>query len=175
MSQFKRVEVVAQSGGTGKTVYEFTSSDDYAIKEPQNPEMSMKQRAATWAYGLPKLTTVYDANNNPVQQTENIYDSTLAWKRYVHFKAGYSLYPSCKCRVKKTYSQRNVDWANPDIYADPNSYITQSNDDISVKIYDLYSGRIELRDSYVRNYKPNNPSNIWKQKLITCMIRKIIM
>jgi hypothetical protein len=77
-TQFKRVEIVENTGSNGKTVQEFTSSDDYPIWEPTNPTLSAKQRFAPWAYGLPKLTSVYNANGELVKQTENTYDYSLA-------------------------------------------------------------------------------------------------
>ncbi len=153
-SQFSRVEVVNQNSTvTGKTVYEFTSptSLNYPVWEPTNPTYSMKQRFAYWAYGLPQLTTVLDATNNIIEQTENIYDVTTYGKeRYctnVLTLMGKSrtktsspnasaatcspctnceIDQSCKCYVTITSSKRNTIWADPNFYNNPDgsSYTT---------------------------------------------------
>ena len=68
-TQFKRVEVIESPGTIGKTVQEFTSSDDYPIWESDNPIYAAKQRFAPWAYGLPDITTVYDVSGNIIKQT----------------------------------------------------------------------------------------------------------
>ncbi|MEO6733212.1 MAG: DUF5977 domain-containing protein [Ferruginibacter sp.] len=169
-TQFKRVEVVENTGTIGKTVQEFTSDDDYAIWEPTNPVFSAKQRFAPWAYGLPKLTTVYDVNGNIVKQTENIYNSTNA-KRIID---GCIYHPgpnfcdpdnttginsnliSCKCLVTNSSSQRNSDWSDPLQYN--NSYLMASSADLKVDFYGMYTGRTELRTTNERIFKTSDPT-----------------
>jgi hypothetical protein len=46
-AQFKRVEITEGSGSNGRTIMEFTSSDDYPLWHVANPSLSMKQRYAT--------------------------------------------------------------------------------------------------------------------------------
>lgn len=72
-SQFKRVEVIPQSGDAGKSVYYFTSDDQSPVWAASNPNFSMKQRFASWAYGLPLLVTLYDKSGNKVKETEYVY------------------------------------------------------------------------------------------------------
>lgn len=77
-AQFKRVVVTEGNGTNGRTISEFTSSDDYAIWEPSNASMSKKQRFAPWAYGLPKKTTILNASDVPVKETINWYNFSKA-------------------------------------------------------------------------------------------------
>jgi hypothetical protein len=167
--QFKRVEVVPNTGPIGKTVEEFTSSDDYAIWEPISPAlttMSMKQRFAPWAYGLPKKVTVYDVNGNKIKETENIYDTSNARRSFVFGKhpASYKAYPSCKSLILRSYSQRNTDWSNVTLYDAADSYMTSDyfgGDGIKamlVEMYDVYAGRTQLSDTYERVFKNANSS-----------------
>ena len=60
-AQFKRVEIVPNTGDIGKTVEIFTSWDDYPLW-PGYTDFTMAQRFPYWAYGLPKLITKYDIN-----------------------------------------------------------------------------------------------------------------
>lgn len=169
-TQFKRVEVIENPGTIGKTVHEFTSDDDYAIWHPAgtNTAFSAKQRFAPWAYGLPKFTTVLDAGGNKIKETENVYNfntyysnshcfpSPDHYKRYTLLKKSLGN-QSCKCLVKNSTSQRNTHWSDPNIYNDPDTYkLPPGNGDISVDIYDMYTGRTELNKSFERVYKPNS-------------------
>ena len=166
-AQYKRVEVVEGSGSIGKTVQEFTSSDDYAVWVPANSNttFSFKQRFAPWSYGLPKLTTVYDVTGNIIKQTKNVYDFSKAQQLIdlVTGKIGYSNpsglqtpLVSCKCAVNKMYSQRDVDWSKPTEYTAPTGvYLTSSatNGDLNVDFYGMYTGRVELDTTYERVFK----------------------
>lgn len=167
-AQFKRVEVVESTGGIGKTVHEFTSKDDYPLWEEFNPAFSAKQRFAPWAYGLPKLSTVYDVNGNKVKQTENIYNfntlynakcdtNNTHYNRRLLLKRPLNLISS-KCQVNQTTSQRNTYWSDPARYNDPGSYQKTSDDNMLVDIYDLYTGRAELNKTYERVFKLIDPS-----------------
>lgn len=174
-TQFKRVEVTESSGGTGKTIQEFTSSDDYPIWEPLNPAFSAKQRFAPWAYGLPKRTIVKANNGNIVREVINEYsfqDSTCNYSSRMETgdipgteggdavpcvpKAKRKLNTtSVKCLVQKSSSQRNIDWADPNHYNVPSAYQTSSNDEMKVDLYDIYTGRVELKSVAERVYKPD--------------------
>lgn len=150
-NQFKRVEVTESSGGNGRTVMEFTSRDHCEIWEPDNPTLSMKQRYGHWAYGLPKKTTVLDASGNKIKETENEYDF-LNSKRTVNSHGVYA-YPSCKCEVKESSSQRNTDWE----LLVSNTYATSTILDVLVvDPYYIYTGRVDLTDTYERVFKPGN-------------------
>jgi hypothetical protein len=173
-TQFKRVEVVESPGTIGKTVQEFTSSDDYPIWEQTNPVFSAKQRFAPWAYGLPKLTTVYDVNGKKIKQTENLYsfenakqiikpcysNSNLRIAAPVPTCDTISGVPSyivcCNSLVTKMYSKSSDKWTNPAVY-NP-TYLTASNNDMKVDFYGMYTGRTELVTSSERTYKTNDPA-----------------
>lgn len=173
-AQYKRVEVVESSGSIGKTVQEFTNSDDYPVWIPagSNTNFSSKQRFAPWAYGLPKLTSVYDVNGNIIKQTKNVYDTSKAWRLIDAYPSGRkstgsptgnpSGIPasliSCKCLINKTYSQRSPDWSDTAKYNLSTSYLTSSaaNGDMKVDFYGMYTGRTELDTTYERVFRTND-------------------
>lgn len=151
---------------------EFTSDDDYTVWEPTNSALSQKQRFAPWAYGLPKLISVYDANGIKVKETQNVYNFNTSFfskgcfpgerfYRNILLKKPLSKL-SAKCLVKQNTSQNNTDWGNPAIYNDPNTYQKTSDGNILVDIYDLYTGRTELDTIYERVFKANNGYNLLK-------------
>lgn len=167
-TQFKRVEIVQGDGAAGKTVETFTSDDDYPLWVPagQNRIYSAKQRYAPWAYGLPRLVDVYDANGHLLKETENVYDTANARRclnqasQQSSFMAlqsnlqpnlslpsscNDSIFVSCNCEVFKTNSQRSDDWtkksqhAGDDGYDDPDTYYNDSNlPPDSILGYDIY-------------------------------------
>ncbi len=155
-AQYKRVEVVQNTGAIGKTVQEFTNADDdYPIWEPVNPSFSMKQRYAYWAYGLPKITTVVDANGYTVKQIENKYDFSKVKNYVVDFKDLLNI-GSCRCLAQKSSSQRNTNWVK-DMTEANNTYVTpNTNSDIIVDPYYVYTGRVEDTATYERIYKPSS-------------------
>jgi hypothetical protein len=156
-AQFKRVEIVP-STGIGKTVEEFTTSDDYPLWLSANPDFTMQQRYAHWAYGLPKVTTTYDENGNMVKQTENKY--RFEWDDKFALVKNLNDF-SCKCFVQKSSSQRNTDWSNSSFYNGGSSYTTtdlQNQDDkLKVHIYDMVTGRAELYETDERIFSTADP------------------
>jgi YD repeat-containing protein len=152
-AQFKRVEVVENQGGIGKTVQEFTSEDEYPVWVQSNPVYSAKQRFATWAYGLPKRTIVYNAAGNIIKEDINeynfIYAKSLIGSCFdnhglpCNASGLYSNLISCKCEVVKSSSLRNTKWTDP---ANNNSgFQTSTNAGVmNVDYYGMYSGRVEL-------------------------------
>ncbi|HSU28157.1 MAG TPA: DUF5977 domain-containing protein [Chitinophagaceae bacterium] len=163
--QFKRVEVVENPGTIGKTVQEFTSSDDYSLWELTNPYYSAKQRFAPWAYGLPKTTTIYDANGYPVKQTINKYDTTYSKSIINYCWQGHPGAPcnnsglstnlvSCKCLVINNTSQRSDNWSNPSSYN--SDYHLTSDNNLKVDFYGMYTGRTNLDTTYERVFMPNS-------------------
>jgi len=171
-TQFKRVEVVQNTGGAGKTVNVFTSEDDYAIWESTNAIYSMKQRYAYWTYGLPLLTTVYDANGTTkVQETEYVYDYSNARKNYYPLKSVNPLYPSCKAQVTKNSSKRNTDWeiTDPSLLTEsPNASLftadLTSNTDLKAEVYYVFTGRCELKEKINRIYKQSDQTKYVETK-----------
>ncbi|TAM94748.1 MAG: hypothetical protein EPN39_16770 [Chitinophagaceae bacterium] len=181
--QFKRVVITGGSGSMGKTVQTFTSDDDYPVWIPagDDPTFSSEQRFAPWAYGLPKLTTMYDSAGNIVKEIQNIYDSGYAKEetqsycssqqpmdsRSIHPQATPAECPvlSCKCQVLQSFSQRYPNWTHPSQklgdggYDDSLSYYTSNDTGImNVDIYPIYTGRVQLDTTYIRTYQTNNPA-----------------
>jgi hypothetical protein len=160
--QYSRVEIQESSGQNGKTVMEYTSPTDYPIWEPNNPALSNKQRFAYWAYGLPKKTTVYDVAGKVVKESENVYDYQFAKSTNTEVFDVNGLpqivpinTTSCKCLVKGSHSNREDWWmdmnsATPE--NNPANYVKSltSNWDLKADIYNLYTGRVELRKTIER-------------------------
>ncbi len=158
-TQFKKLQVVENSGANGKTVYDFTSDQDYSfwVAKDQNLSMSMKQRYPYWAYGLTKKITVYDAGGvNPIRQTENIYDPAYL-KDTMWFKSR-AIIECTKCLVTASTSQRSDDWASAK--TPPVIHISQPSgyEQMLVDEYDIYTGRLPLQTTYERVFKPGSTS-----------------
>jgi len=164
--QFSRVEVFSGNGGatgnsrpSGKTVYEFTDFTDYPLwADVRNSAFhfgALKQRAAPWAYGLPKRTTIYDTYGKKIKQTENKYDWTNARTPAVSTS-------SCNCLVGNANSMRADTWnnySNPAslaysttayVYTNPSLFSTVS---VSPDLYQLYTGWAMLNDTYDRSFQ----------------------
>ncbi len=160
-AQFKRVEVIEGSGSSGKTVYEFTDKDYYAlwVPENQNTTFAMEQRFGSWAYGLPLKTTVVDAAGNKVKDIENVYNIWAAYDvKYI---------ASCKCLVLSNSSMKLPSWTtlnqDPDYYYFATHDANNHTENLQVRTYFRYSGRAELTDTYERDYKKGN-QNQWLTK-----------
>ena len=159
-AQFSSVEVTESGGGNGRTIMEFTGPADYPIWESSNPALSMKQRVANWAYGLPKKTTIFDASGNKVRETENIYDYQFASSNTAEtYEDGVPAtlavnVPSCKCDVRFSRSERSDHWSTPATTA-PADYTTTATpgDLFLADIYHIKNGRTELRKTTERTYK----------------------
>lgn len=180
--QFKRVVITGGSGGEGKTTQTFTSSDDYPLWVPagDNPTFSSKQRFAPWAYGLPKLTKIYDSAGNLIKEVQNTYGTGFAKElidegspKYLDSTytatGGLNTYlVSCKCQVLNSSSQRNTNWTTPSKtpgdggYDDPNSYYNYSKLPppglLNFNFYPMYTGRVQLDTTYQRTYRVGDPT-----------------
>jgi Family of unknown function (DUF5977) len=168
-TQFKRVEVIEGSGGIGKTIQEFTSDEDYALWHNTNPVFTQKQRFAPWAYGLPTKTQVYNVSGHLIKETINQYtlgDScstaqSIAQPEQNLAAPPTNCYPmakkplnifSAKNMIIKSSSIRDVRWFDPAFY-NSEPYLTTSSSDMWVDVYDMYTGRTELKKSIEREYK----------------------
>lgn len=166
--QFKRVEVIQANGGTGKSVFEFTSSDDYAIWEAPDEARSMKQRYAPWAYGLPKKTSLYDSVGNIIKTTENYYNFSKAKNDPCATVASTApnwagpqapqpcVYTCVKGHIIKSVSQKITEWEDPAVYNVLSAFTKTSTDEIKVKYYNIYSGRVELMETKETVYTVGN-------------------
>lgn len=165
--QFWRVEMVANSGGIGKTVQEFTRDVDYPIWELTDSAFSMKQRYAASAYGLPKKITVYDSLSHKVKETQNVYDFSAAKQTLCPYQKTIQSncsFISAKALVLKSSSQRNSIWSDTSQYNAATSFETQNYTDANgtllmrVELYSMYKSRVQLSDQYERVFKLSDQS-----------------
>lgn len=174
--QFSRVEVIQGDGANnlGRTEYEFTSRSDYdfwykfymkdftEMYDPIDP-FSMKQQGASWAYGLPKKVIVRDVNNRKVKETEYKYDWTSP---NIKRPAGADL--SCHCMVNVSTSMKSTDWMNlansqninyaTSLIRHEAGMVYGNPCRLKTDVYQLYTGRVEVTDTYERNYKQDDDS-----------------
>jgi len=157
--QFKRVESRISSPGIqmGKTVYEFTGRDEFpdglvtGLPDPYyGSYRTSRQRSLPWGFGLPKLITSFDGAGNKVSQTENVYDFSKAIVALP--AAGFK---SCHCEVAINNSKNSPDWQaeNPGSEYITTGYYVGAGLKVNVQLYDHYTGRVELTDSYQRYFK----------------------
>lgn len=169
-AQYKRVEIIEGTGGIGRTVQGFTSSDQYALWLPSNPNLLSRQRYASWAYGLPLYDSTFDVNGNVIKAIYNNYswfdtdcnqppqnvNGNLLLAKNTQVQPNASVGPTCpnkiqralglksvKCLVKKNYSQNSKDWDDPAKY--DQDYTLVSSTDMAVDTFDMYTGRVELK------------------------------
>lgn len=154
-AQFKKLQVVENSGSNGKTVYDFTSSDDYPLWAATNPSFSMKQRFPSWAYGLTKKITIYDASGiYPVQQTENVYDAAYLKEDILYM--GVPKVECTKCLVTASASQNAKSWTEATKPTITGTSVNLTYEKMTVDNYNIYSGRLPLQTTYERVFKPGS-------------------
>ncbi|MBC7687811.1 MAG: hypothetical protein H7211_06485 [Aquabacterium sp.] len=164
--QYKQVTVSESSGSNGKTVMKFTNPDDnYALWIPANANtnFTMEPRFASFAYGLPWITTVYQydpINNNyiPIKQTTNNYDFSLAYAADPHPGSqnwGVNRFTSCKCVVLKSSSERiSPDWQN-----ESSLPVQKASDaEMIVAPYRNQFGHVTLTSTSEKTFKPGSSS-----------------
>ncbi|HEX2608666.1 MAG TPA: hypothetical protein VHK91_14865 [Flavisolibacter sp.] len=142
--QFTRVEVATAGpqGYNGKTVYEFTGPDDYGLLVKENNwPFVQRQRAANWAYGLPKKITVYDKDGTVVSEKANEY------KIYVD-KLADANNINCACASREQYSVTSKEWGELD------NFITYNTASKGVRpfAYYSYTGRADLVGTTQKEY-----------------------
>jgi hypothetical protein len=150
--QFSRVEMIAKNGASdnGKTIYKFTSAEDYPITTSYSWPFANEYRMPFWLYGLPKSIEVKDKLNNTVNFTENFYTP---------FVNSLSNDPTCasqKWAVNKwVYSCYSTYYAS---LTDPNS------DRLSHKVYYPLTGHVELNKTEEHLYNSANQSTVKETK-----------
>ena len=150
-SQYKKVSVKTYSGSnlqSGKTVYEFTSPDDFpAILPDQSAGFDNKPRAYNWMYGLTKSVKYYDNSSTLVKSTDNEYN--LQKTDVVDANTS-----SCNCQSHYQESLRSDQWNTPDVFNDFTSVNITSGGYTRLKVdfYNLVTGHSELKKTTERIY-----------------------
>ena len=86
-------QVTESTPGFGRAVYDFTSTADYApLYATLNYPFANKPMLADWAYGLPKMTSIYDQSGRLVRSEEKDYNviiNPLSTPNFRSMKMGY--------------------------------------------------------------------------------------
>ncbi|HEY4111128.1 hypothetical protein [Puia sp.] len=158
--QFKRAVVTQGSSGTpnGQTIYEYTSPDVPGVPgvlvADNTASYSQRQRALSWVYGLPRMTTLLDAAGNTVKQIETDYDlSAATTQRTIDDGTGTTSAGGCTCAVNNMHSRGSDTWTSTGYI---NTYETQTTADMAIQPYVLYTGRAPVTDVYERTFRDAN-------------------
>ena len=144
--RYKRVSVKVYSGNnlqSGKTVYEFTSPDDFPLILPnESAGFENKPRAYNWMYGLNKTVKYYDNASSLVKSTENEY----GLRKNDVVDANTS---SCNCQSYYQESLRSDQWNTAATFNDfTTTNITNAGfTRLKVDFYNLVTGHSELKRS----------------------------
>lgn len=185
---YKRVELLQSQGGNGKVINEYTSNEDYPIWELDNPLFNMRQRYGIWQYGLLKRTVVLDANQKKQKEVINIYNDSctynpialtnvaaepsfamrsgpsaefdessglLAPSKICNFRKVPLGMPSCNIQTRKSVPVKSTDWAT---FNTSLTHIDSSTQDMQIGLYDVYSGKMELKSTIEKNYQQDDDS-----------------
>ena len=142
--QYKRVSVKSYSGNniqSGKTVYEFTTPDDFPLILPNHTAgFENKPRAYNWMYGLTKTVKYYDTASTLVKSTENEY----GLKKNDVVDANTN---SCNCQSYYQESLRSDQWNASATFNDfTTANVTNSGfTRLKVDFYNLVTGHPELK------------------------------
>ncbi|HMU44531.1 MAG TPA: hypothetical protein PKA80_14630, partial [Ignavibacteriaceae bacterium] len=141
--QFSRVEIIKRSAtlNSGKTIYEFTSDQDYPIETPvYSFPFSNDYRSFNQAYGLTKKVTILNSANNKVKEIENSYD----YKKNIITQTNFA---SQGWATLTNYTARYLDGIL--------NINTIPNDAVTRKIYYPVTGRVELIRTVEKLYNNN--------------------
>ena len=149
--QFKKVTIKTYSGNnmqSGKTVYEFTSPDDFPLILPdQSAGFENKPRAYNWMYGLTKSVQYYDNSSTLVKSTINEY----SLKKNDVTDANTN---SCNCQSYYQESLRSDQWNTAATFNDftTTNLINESFTRLKVDFYNLVTGHSELKKTTEKIY-----------------------
>jgi hypothetical protein len=132
---------------TGKTVYDFTSPDDFPLLIPSQPfPFTQKPRGYYWMYGLPKIITTYDNTGFVIKKVENNYGHAN------EILSGNNT-QSCNCESNYFKSKRNGDWNDP---ANISQFTNITSSDLKVDFYNLATGYEKLTSSKETIFSKSN-------------------
>jgi hypothetical protein len=148
--QYKRATVSEYSSNglsTGKTVYDFTSPDDFPLLIPSQPfPFTQKPRGYYWMYGLPKIITTYDNSGFIIKKVENNYG-------YANEILSGNNTQSCNCESNYFKSKRNGDWDNA---GNISQFTNITSTNLKVDFYNLAAGYEKLTSSKETIFSKSN-------------------
>jgi len=149
--QYKHVVEKIYSGSgaqSGKTVYEFTSPDDFPLILPDKAaSFDSKPRSYDWMYGLLKSVKYYDNSSTLVKSTENEY----ALKK-VDVQNPQT--QSCNCESFYQESLKSDVWYTENTFNEFTSTNVSNNglSRLKVDFYNLVTGHSELKKTTEKMY-----------------------
>jgi hypothetical protein len=154
-NQFKKVTEKRYSSTNiqmGKTVYEFTSSDDFPLILPNvAASLENKPRGYYWMYGLPKSVKYYDNSSQLIKSTENEY-SDLKNNNVTDNKT-----LSCNCESYYQTSVREDDWNTATTFNEFTATDINNNGlRLKVDFYNLVTGHSELKKTTDKMFNSSN-------------------
>jgi YD repeat-containing protein len=153
-NMYKKVNLKIYSGTnlqSGKTVYTFTSPDDFPLILPASAaSFESKPRGYMWMYGLPKTIQVFDNNGKLIKQTDNDYNQR---KNDVQDPKT----SSCNCVSYWQESLRSDEWNTA---ANFNDFTTTNINDnglhLKVDPYNIVTGHSELKATSEKTFNKLN-------------------
>jgi hypothetical protein len=133
--------VTETTPGNGSTVYEFTTTADYApLYTTLNYPFANKPMLADWAYGLPKMTTVFDQNGVKVQTMEHDYNVVITPLSTQNFRS-----------MKMAYRTEATGY----VFGSQTCTQTASTFNFTYEFYYPTTGIAQLAQTIATDYPPN--------------------
>ena len=156
---YSSVEVRSNSptGYNGKVRYDYTDLSDYPALVPKLEwPYIQNQRLASWIYGLPKKVTVFDKDNNIVNESGSVYS-------YVVSKLAEQNNLNCKCA---TINKRSLPVYNWDEY-DKAWFTWDQEHWMTPRPYFIYTGRTDVSATTEKSYVNGSLYNSTVSNVIT--------
>jgi len=132
----------------GKTVYEFTSPDDFPLILPnESASFEQKVRAYEWMYGLPKSAKYYDNASGLLKSTESEYELKKVDVISLNTQ-------SCNCETYWQQSLRSDQWNTSATFNEFTNVNTNNSYGVKQKVdfYNIVTGHNELKKSTEKTY-----------------------
>jgi len=150
-SLYKRVTKRQYSGGgllSGKTVFEFTSPDDFPLILPnESAGFDQKPRGYEWMYGLLKSEKYYNNSSALLKSTENEYDLKKVDVQDINTS-------SCNCETYWQQSLRSDQWNTTSTFNEFTNITTNNSYGVKQKVdfYNIVTGHYELKKTTEKIY-----------------------
>ncbi len=152
---YKKVTKLEYSGGglqSGKTVFEFTSPEDFPLILPnESSGFDQKVRGYYWIYGLPKSEKYYNNMSALVKSTENEYELKKNDITNINTR-------SCNCETFWQQSLRSDQWNTAPTFDEFTDVNTTNSYGVKQKVdfYNIVTGHSELKKTTEKVFNQAN-------------------